>query len=178
MNPYYTSQVLVGIAFLFGLTAVQFKERRSVLLCLFVSTVFNASHFLMLERPGAAALIALTGVRYLIAIRTTDRRVMYVFLCISVVLCLLTFRSALSLLALFAVLVGTYGSFRPTDRVLRIYLMIGNSTWLLHNLLSRTLIGVIMEASFLSSNVIGYWRHYLAPQPAAEPDRNQSADAD
>ena len=160
MSVFVYSQILAGIGLAVGLTAVQFKERRSVLLGLFVLTLFNASHFFLLEKQTAAVLLLLVGLRYLVAIVTTKRPVLYLFLFVSVVSFIVTFQGPLSVLSMVAVLLGTYGSFQPTDRVLRIYLMLGNVTWLLHNILALTPVGILMEACFLTSNLIGYWRFY------------------
>ncbi len=79
MDDFVLSQLFAGIAFAFGLAPFQFKTRHSVLLCLFVSVVFNAAHFFLLDRPGPSALMLLTGIRYLTATITTNRRVMLFF---------------------------------------------------------------------------------------------------
>ncbi len=160
MSAFVLSQILAGMAFALGLASFQFKPRRSVLLCLSLLTVFNASHFFLLGRPGPAILQILTGVRYLTATVTMNRKLMYLFLLVSVGAFLATFRSPLSFLALIAVLLGTYGSFQPADRTMRIFLMLGNSLWLIHNIFSSTPVAVVMEASFLTSNALGYWRFY------------------
>ena len=52
ISDFALSQILAGIAFAFGLASVQFKTRRTVLLCLFVSVAFNGAHFFFLGRPG------------------------------------------------------------------------------------------------------------------------------
>jgi hypothetical protein len=160
VSTFVLSQILAGIAFTLGLTSFQFKSRRSVLLCLSLLTVFNSSHFFLLGRPGPATLQILTGVRYLTATFTMNRKLMYLFLLVSIGAFLATFRSPLSLLALVAVLLGTYGSFQPADRTMRVFLMLGNSIWLIHNIFASTPVAMVMEASFLTSNVLGYWRFY------------------
>ncbi|MDP6447185.1 MAG: YgjV family protein [Pirellulaceae bacterium] len=159
MDPFLLSQALAASAFLLGLLAVQFKGRRTILLCLFLCTLLNSAHFFVLARPGAAALLIITAVRYLTAAATTRRPIMFVFLVITIAAALVTFRSPLSLIALAAVVLGTIGSFQESNRAMRLFLMAGNTGWLLHNILSLTPVGVIMEASFLASNVIGYCRH-------------------
>jgi len=160
MTPFLLSQILAGVAFGLGLLSSQFRQRRSILLCLVLGTAFNASHFLLLQRPGPAALIALIGTRYLTSLYTTDRRAMYLFLVLSAAAFATTYQSPVSLLALLAVCCGTWGTFHPDDRVLRRFIILGNTCWLLHNLLVWTPVGVLMEASFLGSNLIGYWRFY------------------
>jgi hypothetical protein len=160
VSPFVWSQVLAGIAFACGVASFQLRSRRQVLLCLTALTAFNATHFLLLERPGAAALLLLTGVRYVAAIFSTDRRLMYLFMAAAPVALLADLGHPLGLLALAAVLVGTYGSFRSEDRVLRLCFMAGNATWMVHNALARTPVAAVMEASFLASNLLGYWRFH------------------
>ena len=165
MSTFVLSQILAGIAFALGVVSFQFKERRSVLLCLFFLTLFNSSHFFLLGRPGPAVLLILIGLRFLTAILSTNRALMYLFLFLSLGAFLLTFTSPLNLLALIAVLLGTYGSFQPDGRTMRIILMLGNALWLIHNLLASTPVATLMEASFLVSNLLGYRRFYHPRRP-------------
>ena len=160
MNDFALSQILAGIAFAFGLASFQLKTRRNVLLCLCVSVAFNGAHFFLLDRPGPSALMLLTGIRYLVATFTTDRRVMALFLLATCGAFFATFKSPVSFLALAGSLVGTFGSFQPRGQKVRLYFMGGNVAWLVHNALLWTPVGVAMEALFLTSSVVGYWRHY------------------
>ena len=162
ISDFALSQILAGIAFAFGLASVQFKTRRTVLLCLFVSVAFNGAHFFFLSRPGPSALMLLTGVRYLVAIATTNRKAMIFFLLVTAAAFAATFKSPLSLLVLGGSLIGTFGSFQPLGRKVRLYFMGGNICWLVHNILARTPVGIIMETAFLTSSITGYWRHYGA----------------
>ena len=153
------SQIVAALAFVLGLVAVQFKGRRDVLLCLTASVVVNAIHFALLGRPEAAALLGLTGIRYLVAIKTVDRRMMFVFMGLSTMIFVVTYTDWLSWLALIGIFFGTYGSFRPTEQQMRVFFMCGTTSWLAHSFLSFTPVGILMQAAFLSSNAIGYWRH-------------------
>ena len=119
MNDFALSQIFAGISFAFGLASVQFKSRRSILLCLIVSVTFNSVHFCYLGRPEPSALMLLIGLRYLVAVFTTDRKVMFVFLVFNIVTFALTFTSLLSLLTLVGTMLGTYGSFQPVERQVR-----------------------------------------------------------
>ncbi|NKB66399.1 MAG: YgjV family protein [Candidatus Latescibacteria bacterium] len=163
MSSFFLSQVLAGFAFATGLVAVQFKARGRVLLCLFVSTAFNGIHFLFLDRPEAGLLMFLTGIRYLVARRTTNRPVLIFFLLVNGGLFGATYQSPISLLALLGTMLGTYGSFQPAGRTVRLFFMGGNIFWLLHNSLVWTPVGIIMEVVFLASSVVGFWRYYGSP---------------
>ena len=161
MNAFVLSQFLAGIAFAFGLASFQLKERRSVLVCLCISCLFSSSHFLLLSRPAPAALTIITAVRFLTAVFIVDRKVMYFFVFVSLCVFFATYQNALSYLALIATVLGTYASFLSIDRWMRILIMIGTSIWLVHNVLAGTPVAAIMEASLLTSNIIGYKRFYV-----------------
>ena len=159
MTLFAISQIVAALAFVLGLVAVQFQRRRDVLLCLTTSVLVNAIHFALLGRPEAAALLGLTGVRYLVAIKTVNRWMMLVFMGLSTVIFVVTYSDWLSWLALIGIIFGTYGSFQPTEQQMRVFFMCGTTSWLLHSALTFTPVGILMQASFLASNAIGYWRH-------------------
>jgi len=172
MTSFLLSQIFAGVAFAIGVISFQFRKRSSVLLCLFFLTLFNAAHFFLLGRHGAALLMILIGVRFLIAIRSTSRIWLYVFLAASLAASLATFTGLLSLLSLTAVLFGTYGSFQAEGRIMRLILMFGSALWLAHNLLAASPVAALMEAFFLTSNLVGYWRFY--PHRRSAPARPAS----
>ena len=170
MSDFALSQILAGIAFVFGLASFQFKARRSVLLCLCVSVAFNGAHFFLLDRPGPSVLMLLTGIRYLVATISTDRRVMIFFLVITCAAFFTTFKVPVSFLALVGSLIGSFGSFQPSGQKVRLYFMGGNVTRLVHNAFLWTPVGVAMESLFLTSSVVGYWRYFGPPTKHAAPE--------
>ena len=163
MSSFAISQILAGIAFAIGLASVQFKSRRHVLLCLVFSTALSGAHFFVLDRPAPGSLMLLTGIRYIVALQTTDRKALLFFLVVSCVTFAATFESRLSLVALCGTLVGTYGSFQPAGRKVRLYFMGGNVAWLSHNILVWTPVGIANEVLFLGSGIVGFWRYYGSP---------------
>ena len=171
MSTFVLSQILAGLAFALGMASFQFKPRRLILLCLVGSTLLNSSHFLLLDKPGPATLMLLTGIRFLVAMSTKNRSFMYLFLLITLVSFLLTFKSSLSFLALLGSFVGVCGSFQPTDRGIRLFFMAGNLTWLIHNILAATPVAALMEAAFLTSSIVGYWRFCRIPRNTASRSR-------
>ena len=85
MTDFALSQIFASISFIFGLASMQFKSRRSILLCLIVSVTFNSVHFYYLGRPEPSALLLLIGLRFLVAVFTTDRKVMFIFLVFNII---------------------------------------------------------------------------------------------
>ena len=145
-----------------------------MLLCLTASVIANAAHFVALGRFEAATLMGLTGFRYLVALKTVDKRMMLVFMGLSTIIFVVTYSDWVSWLALLGILFGTYGSFRPTEQQMRAYFMCGTTTWLIYNVLAFTPVGILMQASFLTSLAIGYWRYHGGQaesdgKPCSEP---------
>jgi hypothetical protein len=159
-QPHFVvSQVFAGIALIFGLASFQFKMRRRVLACLVVGTLFNAVHFILLLRFAAAGLVLTTGARYLTAVYTTRRSWMLFFLAVTLLTTFLLYQSPVSLLPCLATLVGTWGSFQPRDRAVRLAMMCGTSCWIAHNVAVGTPVATAMEVFILASNLLGYYRH-------------------
>ena len=83
---------------------------------------------------------------------------MYLFFGLILVSFFFSYKGPIELLGLFATLSATYGSFQKTLPRVRVVFMISAGCWLLHNLLARTPVAALMEAMFLTSNAVGYWR--------------------
>lgn len=160
VTSFLLSQTLAAFAFALGIAAFQFKTRQTVLFYWCGSALVNACHFLILGLPEPATLAALTGIRFLTAAFTTSRKVMSVFFVLVVIGFWMTFQQPLSLLALVATLLGTYGSFRPSDREVRVFLMGCALIWMVYNFLVWSPVAAMMEASFFMSNVLGFVRFY------------------
>lgn len=159
IDAFLLSQVLAVISFGFGLGSYQFKNRRTILLCLVVCNIFNASHFFLLGRPGPASMLLVTGLRYSVAAFTTNSRIMMLFIAATAGVYLVFATNAVSLLACIGTVIATYGSFQADNCRLRLIVMVGISMWVTHNILAATPMGAIMESAFLISGVVGYWRH-------------------
>lgn len=160
MDNFLVSQILAGAAFVLGMASFQFGLRRHILWCWFASALFNALHFLVLGQTTAGVLILITSVRFLTASFTTDRRLMYLFMGILLAGFFITFKSLISLLAIGAALLGTWGAFQSDDRRIRIALVLCSASWIVHNTLVGSPVAALMETAFLLSNLVGWWRFY------------------
>ena len=61
-------------------------------------------------------------------------------------------------------------AFASTDKTFRRLMMIASVVWLGHNLLAGSPAALILEAVFLGSNLVAYYRFYLR-QPARYDSR-------
>lgn len=142
------------------MVAFQFKSRRSILWCWFASSFFNALHFIVLGQATAGVLNLITTIRFLVAAHTTNKKFMYFFMALLLLGFVFTFKSPLNLLPLLATMAGTYGAFQSDDRRIRVVMVTCALTWIVHNTLAGSPVAVLMETSFLLSNLVGWWRFY------------------
>jgi hypothetical protein len=167
MSAFLFSQILAAVAFLFGIISYQFKDRRDILLCWTLVATFNSAHFFVLGRPGPGVLAIVAGIRVFTSVFSTDRRLMYFFLILTLASFFWVYQTPLSLVALFAAIIGTCATFQPADRTIRILMMICTLGWGIHNALAGTPVAALMEACFLMSNFVGYWRYYGGKSPTS-----------
>jgi hypothetical protein len=163
LDSFLASQILVGLAFGCGVISLQCRHRRTILLWMAVATVLNASHFFLLDRDSAGTLYLIMCARLLTASVSTDRRWMIVFGIAVLAAAAATYERPLDALALAAALVATYAAFQVTARRLRLAYLACAATWIVHNILAGSPVAVVMEATFLVSNAVGFWRHHRRP---------------
>ena len=85
---------------------------------------------------------------------------MYVFIGLLLVGFCYSYKSPVGFLGLFASISATYGSFQKTERRVRVFHMLSNASWMVHNILVWTPVAAAMEATFLASNLLGYRRFH------------------
>ncbi len=161
MSPFLISQILVTIAICFDLLSFQFKERPKIIACLIISCILISCHFAILGYWTATGLGLLATVRFMASLFTTSKKVMGLFMCASVAISIVSYSGILSILSCLGSLFGTVGTFCKDDKRLRQILLVGTSLWLVHNILAKSPTAVLMEALFIASNLVGYYRFYL-----------------
>lgn len=165
LSPFVLSQVLVSVAILFDLLSFQCKLRKHILGCLVIAGLFISAHFFLLKQWTAACLMLLAVSRYLTSIICQNKRLQYGFMGAAVIVSVITFTGALSLLSVIASCLQTKAAFCQQDKKLRLWMMLGTSVWLLHNVLAHSPTAVLMEALFIGSNIMGYYRFHIAKTP-------------
>jgi hypothetical protein len=163
MTPFILSQILIVIAICFDLISFQLKERDKILGCLLVSCTLIGMHFALLEQWTATGLALLAICRFSISMHTTSKKTMWLFIAMSVAVSTVTYDGWLSILTCCGSIFGTVGSFSQNDKQLRRFMFIGTSLWLLNNVVIGSPAAVIMEALFITSNIVGYYRFYMKP---------------
>ena len=72
-----------------------------------------------------------------------------------------TYIGYLSVLGFIGTTLMTVGSFCSCDRNMRRLMIAGGSIWLVHNVILWTPVGVLLEVVFVTSGLVGYYRHYI-----------------
>jgi len=165
LSNFALSQILIGIAICIDILSFQFKERTKIVTCFVVSVIFISGHFMLLGHWTAAFLGIFSAIRYSASLLTTSKRLMWFFIFIIFVISALSFEGLLSVLGCIATVFTTVAAFCKQDKLLRQLMLIGTMIWFIHNYLAGSPGAVLMEAIFISSNIVGYLRHYSPKKP-------------
>ena len=158
-DPFVISQLLSGMAFLLGVLAFQFKARSNILRIWCLSSMANALHFYTLGIYGAALLVLIASIRFLVASYTTKIFILSFFLVINLALLIVNFSQDIGVLAYIASSLSTIASFQKNILLVRSLLAVVSSLWIVHNLYIFSPIATGMEFFFMMSNAVGYWRY-------------------
>ncbi len=161
MSEFILSQILIGIALLFDLSAFQFKEKRYTLYCMSMACLFIAAHFWLLGIHTAALNIGIAAVRFFVATFTRSKKLMFVFWALLLTSAFISFSGLLSVLVTTSSMITTWASFRSADRQFRLWVMLASSIMVVHNLLAWTPAGLALEIVFLTGAMVGYYRYYV-----------------
>ncbi|MGV8169190.1 MAG: YgjV family protein [Candidatus Nanoarchaeia archaeon] len=160
-TSFIVSQVLVLIAMVFDFLSFQQKERRKLFLCLIVSAALISTHYFLLGKTVAGIIVFISVLRFITCIFTTDKRFLFLFIFLNTLVLIFTYQNAYDIIFYLGVCIIIIGNFQKSDKNLRRIMMIGTSLVIIYNALIFTPMGVVVEASFLTSNLIGYYRFYI-----------------
>lgn len=161
MSAFAISQILIAVAFISDMLSFQFKERKHVIICFVISATLIAVHFLLLGKLTAGFVVFVSVIRFVASYFTTSNKIMLLCMGLAVAAFVGTYSGFISIVALLASLIQTWGSFRAVDKQLRQGMMLGTVVWIVHNILAMTPAAVALEAFFLGSNIVGYYRFYI-----------------
>lgn len=167
ISNFVLSQILIGIAICFDILSFQFKEKKKIVACLIISATIISCHFMLLGHWTAAFLGLLAAARYTTCLFTSSKRMMGSFILIAVVISTFSFEGLLSVLGCTATVFTTVAAFSKKDKLLRQLMLVGTMIWITHNYLAGSPAAVFMEALFISSNLVGYFRYYIRPKKLA-----------
>jgi len=161
MSAFLLSQIIVTVAMVFDFLSFQYRARKKTFLCLIVSATLISAHYFLLGNIAAGTIGTLTTIRFMVCYHTTDKRFLLLFMALNTVLLFFTYRSAIDLIIFSGSMIFMIGNFQQNNKCMRLLMVLGTSLVLSYNILIASPMAVVLEAMFLASNLIGYYRHYI-----------------
>ena len=160
MNPFIISQIIAACALGAGLLSFQLKKREHVLGAFALMSALFSLHFYVLGETTAAAVVAVSVVRFITSIFCKHKAFMYLFIVLTIAVGWFTYEAWYNLVAIAAALLGVVATFQQNDKRLREIMMSSNVTMAVHDLIVMTPVGIAVDCTIMISNVIGYIRFY------------------
>jgi hypothetical protein len=155
------SQIAMFIAMGFDFLSMQYKKREHTFLCLIVSASLISAHYFLLSRVAAGIIVFFSVLRFITCYFTTDKKYLYIFILLNTLALIFTYKDAYDLIVYMGIVIFIIGNFQKDNKRMRKIMMVGTSLVIIYNLLIFSPMGIIAESSFLLSNLIGYYRHYI-----------------
>lgn len=155
------SQVAIFIAMGFDFLSLQFQKREHTFLCLIISAGLISAHYFLLNKIAAGFIVSISVLRFITCYFTTNKKFLFLFVTLNTIVLLFTFKEVYDLIIYFGIVVIIIGNFQKDNKLMRKLMMIGTSTILFYNAIIFSPMGIISEGSFLFSNLLGYYRHYI-----------------
>ena len=162
-NYFLYSQILVFIALIFDSLSFQFKERKFTLICFAVSSALVSTHYFLLGRMTAGIIVFFSIIRFTTTYFTTNKKWMYLFLSINILALVWTYQSMYDLIIFLGICLNTLAVFQEQNKLMRKIMMVGTSCIIIYNIIIFTPMAILLESVFLTSNIVGYYRHYGQP---------------
>ncbi len=155
------SQIAMFLAMGFDFLSFQYKKREHTFLCLIISAVLISAHYFLLSKIAAGLIVSLSLLRFITCYFTTNKNYLFLFIIINTIALFFTYKVMTDLIIYTASIVMTIGNFQTDNRFMRKIMMVGTSLFIIYNSIIFSPMGIIAESSFLVSNFVGYYRHYV-----------------
>jgi hypothetical protein len=159
--PFIISQIAMFIAMGFDFLSLQFKKREYTFLCLIVSASLISTHYFLLNKIAAGVIVFFSVLRFITCYFTTNKKYLFIFIALNTISLFFTYKEIYDLIIYLGLIIFIIGNFQENNKLMRKLMMGGTSIIILYNIVIFSPMGVIAEGSFLLSNFIGYYRHYV-----------------
>ncbi len=160
VSNFILSQVSKLISFILVIVAFQIKRGNLFRILFVISTLFSEIHFILLGAISAASIVFINGLRWFVSIYTKNKIVIPVFIILILFVGYYNYESWVSLLTIFAGILGVFAVFNDNQIITRKILFIIAILWIIYNSIIFTPMGIIAEFFFLISNIVGYFRFF------------------
>ena len=155
------SQIAMFIAMGFDFLSLQYKKREYTFLCLIISASLISTHYFLLNKIAAGVIVFFSVLRFITCYFTTNKKFLFIFIGLNTISLFFTYTEIYDLIIYIGLIVFIIGNFQKNNKLMRKLMMVGTSIVIIYNLIIFSPMGVIAESSFLISNFIGYYRHYI-----------------
>jgi len=159
--PFIISQILMLIAMGFDFLSLQYKKREYTFLCLIVSASLISTHYFLLGQIAGGVIVSISVLRFITCYFTTNKKYLFIFIGLNTISLFFTYKSPIDLIIYIGLVIFIIGNFQEDNKLMRKFMMGGTSIIVIYNAIIWSPMGVITEASFLISGIIGYYRHYI-----------------
>jgi len=159
--PFIISQIAMFIAMGFDFLSLQYKKRKYTFLCLIVSASLISAHYFLLGKIAAGVIVSISVLRFITCYFTTNKKYLFIFIALNTISLFFTYKNPTDLIIYIGLIIFIIGNFQENNKLMRKLMMGGTSIIVLYNAIIFSPMGVIAEGSFLLSNFIGYYRHYV-----------------
>ncbi|MEE3662293.1 YgjV family protein [Brenneria sp. g21c3] len=161
MTHYWFAQSVGILAFLVGITMFFNRNDQRFKIQLAVYSAVIGCHFFLMGANAAGVSAMLNATRTVIAIKTHNIVVMFVFISLTLVFGLTSLRHAMELLPILGTISSTWALFRTSGLTTRCMIWCSSACWVAHNIWLGSIGGSMIEGSFLlmnGFNIIRFWR--------------------
>jgi len=152
----------------FDFLSFQYKKREHTFLCLIVSASLISAHYFLLGKIAAGVIVSISVLRFITCYFTTNKKYLLIFIALNTISLFFTYKDLTDLIIYAGSIIFIIGNFQKDNKLMRKLMMGGTSIVVLYNAIIFSPMGIITEGSFLISNFIGYYRHYVKNSDAIE----------
>ena len=163
-NVFIISQVAYFFAMGFDFLSLQYKKREYTFLCLIAAASLISFHFFLLGKVAVGVIMLISVLRFITSYFTTSKKYIFIFIILNTVSLFFTYKEPYDLIIYTAITIFIISNFQKSNKLMRQMMMVGSAFIITYNIIIQTPMGVIAECSFLLSNFIGYYRHYIRPK--------------
>ena len=145
----------------FDFLSLQFKRRKPIYLTLVVSASLISGHYFLLGKITAGIIVFFSVLRFITCYFTTNKKFLIVFLILNTLTLIFTYTEIYDFLIYVGLFIFIIGNFQKNEKLMRKQMMIGTFLIIIYNIIIFSPMGAIAEGSFLLSNIVGYYRHYM-----------------
>ncbi len=152
------AQLIGGIASLIGITAFLHKDDVKFRYQLVIYCQIMAVHFFLIGATVASIGSLINSLRFYVSIRSRSKVVMLIFMALLAGFMLPNVEMWYEVLPVVGSIIGTWALFSFQGIPMRALLMINSSCWLIHNIMSNSIGGSLIESAFILANGFSIYR--------------------